>query len=43
MEKADTPFLSQSKEVWQENADWLLENGLIKEKFDASEVIAELE
>ena len=43
MEKADTPFLIQSKEVWQENADWLLENGLIKEKFDASEVIAELE
>lgn len=30
METADAPFLSQSDRVWQENIDWLLEQGLIE-------------
>ena len=29
METADAAFLSQSDECWQENIDWMLEQGLI--------------
>ena len=42
MDSAEEPFLSQSAEVWQNNIDWLYEQGLIKEKIDASEMFAEL-
>ena len=31
METADASFLSQSDECWQENIDWMLEQGLISE------------
>lgn len=40
METADAPFLSQSEECWQENIDWMYEEGLIAEKPDVSEVMA---
>lgn len=42
METENIPFLHQGKEVWQNNIDWLFEKGLINEKIDASEMIAEL-
>lgn len=38
METADAAFLSQSDECWQENIDWMLEQGLISEKVDLDEV-----
>lgn len=37
MEKDGAPFLSQTEEAWQENIDWLYEQGLISEKKDVSE------
>lgn len=42
MEMEDRPFLSQNVAVWQENADWLLERGLMNQALDASTVIANL-
>lgn len=39
METEDAEFLTQEKDVWQENSDWLFENNLLKEKFDVSEVL----
>lgn len=38
METADTAFLSQSDECWQENIDWMLEQGLISETVALDEV-----
>lgn len=38
METADAAFLSQSDECWQENIDWMLEQGLISEKIALDEV-----
>lgn len=38
METADTAFLVQSDECWQENIDWMLEQGLISEAVDLDEV-----
>ncbi len=38
METADTAFLVQSDECWQENIDWMLEQGLISETVDLDEV-----
>lgn len=43
METADAPFLSQSADCWQENIDWMYEEGLISEKPDVSEVMATIE
>ena len=40
METADAPFLSQSKSCWQENIDWMYNEGLISTKPDVSEVMA---
>lgn len=40
METADAPFLSQSESCWQENIDWMYEEGLISTKPDVSEVMA---
>lgn len=37
MDKEGSPFLSQTKERWQENIDWLYEQGLTAEKKDVSE------
>ena len=40
METADAPFLSQSESCWQENIDWMYDEGLISTKPDVSEVMA---
>ncbi len=40
METADAPFLSQSESCWQENIDWMYEEGLISSQPDVSEVMA---
>ena len=40
METADAPFLSQSESCWQENIDWMYDEGLISSKPDVSEVMA---
>ena len=43
METADAPFLSQTEECWQENIDWMYDQGLISKKPDVSEVMATIE
>lgn len=43
METADVAFLSQSDECWQENIDWMLEQGLISETVALDEVRINLE
>lgn len=40
METADAPFLSQSETCWQENIDWMYDEGLISTKPEVSEVMA---
>ena len=40
METADAPFLSQTEECWQENIDWMYDQGLISKKPGVSEVMA---
>lgn len=40
METEDAPFLSQSETCWQENIDWMYDEGLISSKPDVSEVMA---
>ncbi len=42
METAEAPFLSQDAAVWQENIDWLHENGMIQSTFDPEEVMVDL-
>ena len=42
MENADAPFLSQSAACWQENVDWLLDQGLIDEAPALDELYVEL-
>ena len=42
METADAKFLSQTEECWQENIDWMYDQGLIAEKPDVSEVMVSL-
>lgn len=42
METADASFLSQSDECWQENIDWMLEQGLISERVALDEVRIDL-
>ena len=42
METEDAPFLSQDVAVWQKNADWLYEKGLLKEKADVSFLVKDL-
>lgn len=42
METEDAPFLHQEASVWQENADWLYEQGLLKEKADVSNLCVNL-
>ena len=43
METADAAFLSQSDECWQENVDWMLEQGLISETVALDEVRVSLD
>ena len=43
METADAAFLSQSDECWQENIDWMLQQGLISETVALDEVRINLE
>ena len=43
METADAPFLSQSETCWQENIDWMYDEGLISTKPDVSEVMATID
>ena len=38
METADASFLSQSDECWQENIDWMLEQGLISKTVTLDDV-----
>ena len=42
METSDAPFLSQTDENWQNNIDWMYEAGLIKEKIEVSQVMANI-
>lgn len=43
METADAPFLSQTAENWQSNIDWMHNAGLIQEKIEVSQVMAEID
>ena len=43
METADAKFLSQTEQCWQENIDWMAEEGLIAEKPDVSDVMVNIE
>lgn len=42
METSEAEFLSQDKNVWQENIDWLKEVGLLKKSFNADEILVNL-
>lgn len=42
MEEDGKPFLSQSSSVWEENINWLYEQGLTDEKLAADEFMAEI-
>lgn len=42
METADAPFMSQDVAVWQQNADWLYEMGLLSEQADVSFMVVNL-
>ncbi|MBQ9092303.1 MAG: ABC transporter substrate-binding protein, partial [Anaerotignum sp.] len=42
METADAPFMSQDTAVWQKNADWLYEMGLLSEQADVSFMVVDL-
>lgn len=41
METAGAPFLSQTAENWQENINWMYASGLINQKVEVSQVMAE--
>ncbi len=43
METEDAEFLSQTEECWQENIDWMLENGLIDQSVDVADVMTVVE
>ena len=43
METESTPFLSQTAETWQANIDWMYSVGLIHEKVDPAQVMAEID
>jgi len=42
METEDAPFMSQNVAVWQKNADWLYEMGLLSEQADVSGMVVDL-
>lgn len=39
METADAKFLSQTEACWQENIDWMYDEGLISAKPEVSDVM----
>ena len=39
---ADAPFMAQDIAVWQANADWLHEMGLLREQADISHMVVDL-
>lgn len=39
MEKDDSPFLTQSEEIWQNNIDWMIERGLITKTVTPEDVM----
>ena len=43
METGDAAFLSQTEQCWQENIDWMYDQGLISKKPDVSEVMVRIE
>ena len=43
METDDAAFLSQTEANWQENIDWMKENGLIERTISVSDVMAEID
>lgn len=43
METKSAKFLSQTEQCWQENIDWLYDEGIISEKPDVSDVMVNLE
>lgn len=43
METADAPFLSQTEKCWQENIDWMYDEGLISSKPAVTEVMATID
>lgn len=43
MESESTPFLSQTAETWQANIDWMYSVGLIHEKVEPSQVMANID
>ncbi|MBQ5589805.1 MAG: ABC transporter substrate-binding protein, partial [Anaerotignum sp.] len=42
MEKAEMPFMTQDIAIWQQNADWLYERGLLGEQTDVSFMVVDL-
>ena len=42
MEKEGSPFMTQDVSVWQQNADWLHEMGLLEEQADVSFMVVDL-
>lgn len=42
METADAPFLHQEVSVWQRNADWLFERGILSQQTDVSSLVVNL-
>ncbi len=42
METESAPFLSQDVEVWQNNADWLYERGVLTKQADMSDMVVNL-
>ena len=43
METSDAPFLSQTEKCWQENIDWMYDEGLISAKPAVTEVMATID
>ncbi len=43
METEDAKFLSQTEKCWQENIDWMYDQGLISKKPDVSDVMVNLD
>ena len=43
METEDARFLSQTAENWQANIDWMYDSGLIDQKVEVSDVMAEID
>ena len=43
METEGAKFLSQTEQCWQENIDWMYDQGLIAKKPDVSDVMVNLD